>query len=216
MVLTILLIFFGWSPLNEWLTQQLNDSSVAGAVDPVVGAAAALTLKAWLIPIAAAVILLPIAAIVGLAVAGIWVMPLVLAHVGQRDYPHVQARGRHATVLSVWNAIWVSVAFVVGWVITLPLWLVPPLGLIASVLLWSFAFSRMMRVDALVDYADPMERRTIWRERNVGFWLIGLGCALINLFPPAWIFLPVFAGLVFAHYSFDSLERLREQQSYYS
>lgn len=210
MILAIILLWIGWTPVTEWLAQEVNDSALPGAVDPLIGTTAFLALKAWLIPVAAAFILLPLAGIAGLAVAAIWVMPMVLAHVGRRDYPDVQARGRHATVVSVWNAIWVSAIFVVGWVITLPLWLIPPLGFLLSIFWWTFAFTRMMRVDALVDHATIEERRTLWRDRSLGFWLLGLGCALLNLLPPAWVLLPVFSGLVFAHYSFDALRRLRQ------
>lgn len=210
MVLSIILIWVGWTPLTQWLAQEVNDSSLSGAVDPLIGTTAFLAIKAWLIPVAAAFILLPLAGIAGLAVAAIWVMPMVLSHVGRRDYPDVEPRGQHATVVSIWNAIWVSAIFVVGWLITLPLWLIAPFGFLLSIFWWTFAFTRMMRVDALVDHASIDERRTLWHDRSLGFWLLGLGCALLNLLPPAWVFLPVFSGLVFAHYSFDALRRLRQ------
>jgi len=107
----------------------------------------------------------------------------------------------------------VTALFVAGWLITLPLWLLPPLGLIVSLLLWTFAFNRMMRVDAVVDYASPEERKVLWRDRSAGYWMVGLVCALINLIPPAWVFLPVFAGLVYAHFSFEALRQLRHDDT---
>jgi len=213
MLLAIILLWFGWTPITTWLASLLNDSAIPGTVGPWVGTAGMAAMKAWMIPIAAAIILLPMAGIVGLAVAAIWVMPLVLAHVGQRNYPDVAEQGRHGVVISVWNAAWVSVVFVLGWLITLPLWLIPPLGLVLSLFWWSFAFSRMMRIEALVDHASPIERKRLLRDRNGGFWILGLVCAVINLFPPAWLFLPVFAGLVFAHYSFEALRQLRQLES---
>jgi len=211
LLLGIVLLWFGWTPLTEWLSGLLTESSVPGAVEPWISTAGFLALKAWLIPVAAFVILMPVAGIVGLAVAAVWVMPLVLAHVGKRDYPDVIPKGEHAVILSVWNAIWVSVLFVGGWLITLPLWLIPPLGLVLSLFWWSFAFSRMMRVDALVDHASPVERKVLWRQRNAGFWWLGFACAVLNLFPPAWVFLPVFSGLVFVHFGFESLRDLRRK-----
>lgn len=209
--LAIVLLWFGWTPMTSWLSDSLNESAMAGTLDAWIGPSAWLVFKAWVIPIAAAIVLLPVAGIVGLAVAAIWVMPLVLAHVGQRDYPDVAARGRHGVWISVWNALWVSVVFILGWLVTLPLWLIPPLGLVLSLFWWSFAFSRMMRVDALVDHASPAERKWLWRRRNGGFWLLGLVCALLNLLPPAWVFLPVFSGLAFAHFGFEALRQLRRE-----
>ena len=212
-VLFSILLWFGFTPLNEWLKAQFDQSAIALYADPWVGAAGLLWLKSWLIPFIALFMLLPMAGIAGLAVTAIWIMPWVLSHLSARNYPDVQALGRHATVLSVWNAIWVSVVFLLGWLITLPLWLIPPLGLILSVFWWTFAFTKMMRIDALVDHASPTERKTILHQRSKGFWVIGLICALVNLFPPAWVFLPVFSGLVFAHYSFEAIRELRHTES---
>lgn len=213
LVLGIVLFWLAWTPLTTWMSEYLTNSAVPGVVDPVIGAAGFLMLKAWMIPIVAAIVLMPLAGIVGLAVAAVWIMPMVLTFLGRRNYPDVQARGRHALIVSVWNALWVSVIFVLGWLITLPLWLIPPLGVVLSIFWWTFAYSRMMRVDAMADHASPKERKTLLRDKNAGYWMIGLACALINLLPPAWVFLPVFSGLVFAHYSFESLRQLRYQQS---
>ena len=126
-------------------------------------------------------------------------MPLVLRHVGHREYAGLALQGRHSTAVSVWNAVWVSAAFAAGWLLTLPLWLVPPMALILPVFWWAFAFSRMMRVDAIVEHASPAERRLLIQRHNGGFWVIGLICSLLNLLPPAWIILPVFSALVNAH-----------------
>lgn len=211
LILAILLLWVGFTPLSQWMAVQFDQSSVALYLDPVVGTAALLWLKAWLVPFLAIFMLLPLAGIIGLAVTAVWIMPWVLSHLSRHHYSDVKAQGRHATVISVWNALWVSVVFVLGWFVTLPLWLIPPLGLVLSVFWWAFAFTKMMRVDALVDHALPQERQLIWRQRHKGFWVIGLICALINLFPPAWVFLPVFSGLVFAHYSFEALRQIRAQ-----
>jgi len=83
---------------------------------------------------------------------------------------------------------------------------------VLSIFWWAFAFSRMMRVDAIVEHASPQERRLLLERHNLGFWTIGLICALLNLLPPAWIILPVYAGLVNAHYGLEALRRLREER----
>jgi hypothetical protein len=208
-VLTILLLWFGFTPLTEFIRAQIEQSALPTYVDPLIGAAGVLWLKSWLVPFIAIFMLIPIAGIVGLAVAAVWIMPWVLSHIASRNYPEIRAQGRQATLVSVWNAIWVSVVFVVGWLITLPLWLIPPLGLVLSLFWWTFAFTKMMRIDTLVDHANPGERKVILKQRNTGYWVIGFICALLNLFPPAWVFLPVFSGLVFAHYSLEAIRDVR-------
>jgi hypothetical protein len=103
--------------------------------------------------------------------------------------------------------------FVVGWLVTLPLWIFPPFALILPVLWWVFALTRMLRVDSLVEHANVQERKYLWSRLNSQYWLIGLIFALLNLIPPAWLVLPVFSALVFAHFSLENLRRLRQQEA---
>lgn len=212
LVSAFLLLWWFWTPLTDWLRDAAAQWTVVNRVDEWLVAVGLFSLKIYLVPLIAAAMLLPVSGILGLAIAAIFVMPLVLRHIAQRDYADVAPQGRFATPISVWNALWVSLAFGLGWLLTLPLWLVPPMAVLLSTFWWAFAFSRMMRIDAIVEHASPDERRILLRRNNAGFWLIGLICALINLLPPAWIFLPVFSALVFAHYGLESLRRLRQEK----
>ncbi|ARP88786.1 EI24 domain-containing protein [Bordetella genomosp. 9] len=208
----ILLLWFCWTPLTDWLRDEASTWSVVNDVDQWLVAVGLFSLKVYLVPVAAAAILLPVSGILGLAIAAVFVMPLVLRHVSQREYADVGKQGKFGTAVSIWNAGWVSVVFALGWLLTLPLWLVPPMAVLLSIFWWAFAFSRMMRVDAIVEHASPAERRILLRRHNVGFWVLGLLCSLINLLPPAWVFLPVFSALLFAHYGLDALQRLRQEK----
>jgi hypothetical protein len=103
--------------------------------------------------------------------------------------------------------------FALGWIVTMPLWLIPPMPLVLPVFWWTFAFTRMLRVDAIVEHASAKERKLVWRRHNRQLWLIGFCLALINLFPPAWLVLPVFSALVYAHFSLEALRQLRGQDA---
>ncbi|CCN17754.1 EI24 domain-containing protein [Bordetella bronchiseptica] len=209
----ILLLWLFWTPLNEWLRFEASQWQAINQVDDWMVAAGLFSLKIYLVPVIAAAILLPISGILGLAIAAVFVMPLVLRHVGGREYAGLARQGRNATAVSVWNALWVSLAFGAGWLLTLPFWLIPPMAVILSVFWWAFAFTRMLRLDAIVEHASPAERAILLKRHNSGFWLIGLVCSLLNLLPPAWIILPVFSGLVYAHYGLDALQRLRQERT---
>ena len=71
----------------------------------------------------------------------------------------------------------------------------------------------MMRLDAIVEHAIPAERRLLLGRHNGGFLAIGVLCSLLNLLPPAWVILPVFSALVYAHYGLDTLARLRQENT---
>jgi hypothetical protein len=205
----VALLWFFWTPLTDWLRLEVSQWDFVNNMDAWLVSIGLFSLKLYLIPVVAAAVLLPVSGVLGLAVAAVFVMPLVLRHVGERDYADVRRLGKFSTAVGLWNALWVVVVFGLGWLLTLPLWLVPPMAVLLSIFWWAFAFSRMMRIDAIVEHASPTERRLLIRRHNLGFWMIGLVCSLINLLPPAWVFLPVFSALVFAHYGLAALQAQR-------
>ncbi|MCF8171178.1 MAG: EI24 domain-containing protein [Candidatus Methylopumilus sp.] len=210
----IVLVSVALGPLTAWLNQQVTDSSLlidANEWLVSLGLFSLLSVKAWLLSLTALLLLLPASGILGLAVAAVFVMPLVVSHLSRHRYADVAKQGEYGFIVSFWNALWVSVVFMLGWVLTLPFWLFPPLGLLVSLLWWTFAFSRMMRLDSIVEHASAAERKILLARHGTGFWVIGLFCACLNLFPPAWVFLPVFSGLVYTHYGLASLRQLRSE-----
>lgn len=209
----IILLWAFWTPLTGWLNGQAADWDIVNQVDAWMVAIGLFSIKLYLIPILAVAILLPMSGILGLVIAAVFVMPIVLAHLDRRDYQGLRRNGEHSTAVSAWNAIWVGMLFALGWIVTMPLWLIPPMPLVLPLFWWTFAFTRMLRVDAIVEHASAKERKLIWRRHNRQLWLIGFCLALINLFPPAWLVLPVFSALVYAHFSLEALRQLRGQDA---
>ena len=207
----IILLWVFWTPLTAWLNAEAANWEIVNQIDEWMLALGLFSLKLYLVPMLAVAILLPMSGILGLVIAAVFVMPIVLRHLDKREYQGLSRQGKYSTAVGTWNAIWVGTLFVLAWLVTMPLWLIPPLPLVLPVILWAFAFTRMLRVDAIVEHASAQERRLIWRRHNRQLWLIGFGLALINLFPPAWLILPVFSALVFAHFSLESLRQLRSQ-----
>lgn len=205
----VILVWVFWSPLTEWLNVQSQDWGVVNTVDGWLLAIGLFSIKLYLIPLLAAGILLPMSGILGLIIAAVFIMPIVLGHLDRTAYPGVRRNGRNATVLSAWNAVWVGLLFVVGWLLTMPLWLFPPFAVLLPIFWWTFAITRMLRVDAVIEHADPDERRYLWKRHNRQWWLIGFCLALVNLLPPAWLIMPVFSSLVFAHFGLEALRQHR-------
>lgn len=205
----IVLLWAFWTPLTAWLDVQASQWDTISTIDDWMLAWGWVSVKFYMVPVMAAGILLPLAGILGLAIAAVFVMPLVLRHLERREYKGLQRRGEHAMAVGVWNAVVVGAVFVVGWVLTMPLWLFPPLAIVLPIFWWAFAFHRIMRVDALAEHASGVERRYLWRRHHASYWLMGLLLALLSLIPFMWLILPVFSALVFAHYSLEALRRYR-------
>lgn len=207
----VVLLWFFWQPLTGWMDQEASSWGLFNTVDGWLVALGMFSLKLWIVPLMSAGLLLPMAGILGLVIAAIFVMPIVLRHLERHDYRGLLRQGRHATALGTWNALWVGLLFCLGWFVTMPLWLVPPLALVLPVFWWAFALNRMLRVDAMVEHASPAERRLLWRRHVRQFWLLGVCLALLNLVPLFWFVMPVYSALVYAHFCLDGIERLRAE-----
>ncbi|MFA5665326.1 EI24 domain-containing protein [Castellaniella sp.] len=211
----IILLWLFWSPLTLWIDQFISAWGPLDALDQWLLAVGWFSLKLWmlpvLVPVMAAGLLLPMAGILGLVIAAIFVMPIVLRHLERHNYPGLKRQGRHVTVLGTWNAIWVGTLFCLGWLLTMPLWLLPPFALVLPVFWWAFAVNRMLRVDALIEHASPPERRLLWRRNSRLLWLLAGCLSLLNLIPLFWLVMPVFSALAYAHFCLDALRELRAQ-----
>ena len=77
---------------------------------------------------------------VAILLTALLVLPLMLNYLAERDYPDLARLGRDSFIESVRNSVGAAVLFAVGWVITLPLWLIPGVGLLLP-LAWLLAVS---------------------------------------------------------------------------
>ncbi|WP_025918275.1 EI24 domain-containing protein [Herminiimonas sp. CN] len=221
----------GLQPLIDWLQEYFlaNDGfRISGNVLALLGLGA---LKTVLVPLIAMWLLLPLMILTALLCIGLIAMPIIVRHVGQRHFPGLEARKGG----SFWGSLWMSASsfliFVLLWLMTLPLSLVPPLGLIVLTALWGWLTYRVMAYDALADYADAAERRAILRIHRWPLLVIGaasgalgaaptllwLGGALSVIFFPLlaaasiWLYVLVFVftGLWFQYYCLAALQKYR-------
>jgi hypothetical protein len=158
----------------------------------------------------------PLVLITASLIIGVVSMPMMVRHVAERDYPTLEKRaaggvaGMASNVGgSVWNAI-VALAFLaILAVVTLPLWLIPPLWPFIPVALFGWFNQRLFRYDALAEHGTPEEMRTIFKAEGGRMWVLGIVLALIGHIPVLGFFMPVLAGLAFIHYGFARLAELR-------
>lgn len=184
-------------------------------------------LKTVVVPLIAMWILLPLMILTALIFVGVMAMPVIAKHVGSRQYKELEARKGGTFLGSLWTSSSSFVIFLVLWIITLPLSLIPPLTFVIQPVLWGWLTYRVMAYDALADHADVAERKIILREHRWQLLLIGaiagamgaaptllwLGGALSVIFFPVlaagaiWLYVLVFifSGLWFQHYCMEAL-----------
>jgi CysZ protein len=131
----------------------------------------------------------PLALATALLIIEVVALPFILGRVAKRDYPGLERRHGGSQWQSLRNTLVAfAIAAAVG-LVTLPLWLLPGVGIVVSLALSSWLNYRSFRYDVLM--------------------VLALAAGGLTLVPILNLFAVPFAGLSFAHYLLQALERSR-------
>lgn len=203
--------WFVWTPLTDWLAAALlqGDGWLRRAFDwsgqgGMAGARSALGVAVALL------VLLPLMFVTAVAIVGVIAMPVVNRHLSAGPYRDVARRGSSAIVASLWNAVSSAMLFMVGYLASMPLWLLfGPLALVVPWFWWSWLTARIMRFDSLAEHADPAERRMLIRRWRRQYFGLSLAVTALNYVPPLFLVTPVLSALCFGHFSLAALRQAR-------
>ncbi|HJV28304.1 MAG TPA: EI24 domain-containing protein [Aromatoleum sp.] len=207
MALWSVIALFAWSPLVDGIMSWVQGWSFAGGwlTSSEVGAGVVLVL----IKLALALALFPLIYVTAALIVAVFALPMMLEEVAQRDYADLELRRGGSSFGSAWNAVLAAVIFFVGMAVSLPLWLIPGGGLVASVALTGWLNQRAFGYDALMLHADKAELAKLPRALRSSMLLLGGGCALLAYVPVINLVAPAFCGLAFVHFMLEALRRER-------
>ena len=177
----------------------------------------------------------PLIVVVSLLVVAGLMAPALTKLVGQRRFPSLEQKKGASFIGSMARSLGVTLLALVALVVSMPLWLIPPLVLILPPLIWGWLTYRVMSFDALAEHASPEERAVLLRAHRLPLLCIGVLCGYLGAAPSIvwasgllfaaaffvlvpiaiWIYTLVFAfsALWFAHYCLDALALLRAQRA---
>ncbi len=141
--------------------------------------------------------------------AAIVIMPLMLKQLAEADYRDVAPMGKDSFTAAAVNSIFASILFIVGWLLTLPLWIIPGLSLILPLLLMAWLNRRTFAYDALSMHATEVEWQTLRGQHKGSMFMLGLTMALLAHIPIIGLLVPALAALSFVHYGLETLRRSR-------
>ena len=192
-------------------------------------------LRLVLAPVLLLFLAIPVIVIVSLLFVAVFMTPAMVALVAERRFPKLERKKGGSLMASVFWSLGSTVLAVVALVLSIPLWLVPPLILVLPPLIWGWLTYRVMSYDALADHASSEERRQIFKEHRGSLLAIGIlsgylgaapsliwasGAMFVAMAPilvpvAIWVYTLVFAfsSLWFAHYTLSALELLRKKNN---
>ena len=235
LVLWGFLLYLGLQSLIDFLQLTLVPGSLyklAGAMLTFFGLSA---LQAFLVPLIAMWLLLPVMLFTALFFVSAVAMPLINRSIVRRYFPGLEKKRRAGWWRSVGFTLVSVFIFLLLWLAGLPLSLLVPLGLLLEPVLIGWLTYRVMAFDALAGHATVEERQTVMRQQRWQLWMVGIITGVLSALPgiiwlggALWIFvLPLFAavaiwlyvvlfmfsGIWFQLFCLDALERLRRTQA---
>ncbi len=223
LVLGFAILYFAATPLMD-LIQSLYDRY---ELNGYFGASA---FKMIMVPLILMVLLLPLTLVLVTLIMNVLAMPAIVKHVSARQYPGLEEKKGGTIMGGLMLNVVTMLKFVPIWLVTLPLYIFPPLAIAVQVILFGRLNARVMAYDALADHASAEEFAAIVKLHARDLTTIGvisgacgaipglvwLGGAITFLFPvlaplSIWLFIMVFifTALWFQYYCMQALEELR-------
>ncbi|MBV5297525.1 MAG: EI24 domain-containing protein [Rhodoferax sp.] len=235
MGLSLGLGYLYWDLALDWVRQLIDASSLIDTVSGWLQSLGLGGLKSVLAPLIVIFAVTPLIVVVSLLVVALLMAPALTALVAEKRFPTLERKRGSSFFASLMWSLLATVSALLALLVSVPLWLIPPLILILPPLIWGWLTYRVMAFDALADHASGEERREIFRRHRLALLGIGLFCgylgaapsliwasgallaaAFVVLVPLAiWIYTLVFAlsSLWFAHYCLAALQALRAERA---
>lgn len=234
-VLSFVLGFFFWdgavSAVSDWLQANALLQTVLGWLDQV-GMSSMRTVFA---PLLVLVLATPVIVLLCLLLVALFMTPAMVELVAQRRFARLERKRGGSLVIGLLWSLGSTLVALLALVVSIPLWLIPPLVLILPPLIWGWLTYRVFAFDALAVHASAAERRSLLREHRSSLLVMGIlsgylgaapsllwasGALFVALAPllvpvAIWIYTLVFAfaSLWFAHFALAALDRLRAAES---
>lgn len=173
----------------------------------------------------------PLVVIASLMAVSLFMTPGLTRYVADRRFDQLERKhGGNFWQSLGWSLL--SVLLALGaMLLTLPMWLVPPLAMVLPALIWGWLTYRVMAFDVLAEFASREERHRLLARHRMSLLAMGVvtglmgaapsvvwasgalfAAAFVILIPVAiWIYMLVFAfaSLWFAHFALAALHELR-------
>ena len=187
--------------------------------------------RAVIAPLILVVLAIPVVVVVSVLLVALMMTPAIANLVVARRFPALERRHGAGALKSALFSLGCTLVALLALLVSLPLWLIPPLVLVLPPLIWGWLTYQVMSFDVLADHASAVERRALLAQHR---WpLLGIGVvtgylgaaptllwaasAVTLVFAPflivisIWLYMLVFAfsSLWFAHYALAALAQMR-------
>lgn len=193
--------WFAWQPIATWIITELPDWSWLVWFGP------------WLAHIAVFFVFAPLVYFTAILLVAVFALPRMMTLIVARDYPDISRQGSISAAFwgSLGNTLAAGIIFIVGWLLTLPLLLIPGALFILPIAWSAWLNQRAFRFDALAEHAQSAERLSLIRRERGNLYGAGLISSLVAHVPLVNLLAPAFAAVLFVHLCLSALRAMRNE-----
>ncbi|MDH5856011.1 EI24 domain-containing protein [Lampropedia aestuarii] len=193
-VAALVLGYFYWGAAVMTVTDWMHASVIWTWVDGRLSELGAQNVTAIFAPLLVVLLVSPILVILSLLLVTMLMTPAMAKQVATKRFPGLKPQAGSTFWRSLGWSLSSTVMALLALVVTLPLWLIPPMALILPPLIWGWLAYRVMSFDALVEYTSSAERKAILEQHRWPLLVIGIICGFLGAMPSiVWA-----SGLIFA------------------
>jgi len=158
-------------------------------------------LQAFRSALAAIVVLagvLPVVILLSLLLVALCMTPAIVRLVAERRFPLLEKKRGGTLAQSVAASLGATLLALILIVLSMPLWLVPPLVMVLPPLIWGWLTYRVFGFDVLAEHASADERRAILKEHRIPMLTMGVICGYLGAVPSLIWAISGVTGIIFA------------------
>ena len=229
------LAWFFWEPAIEGVRQFMLDTPLLAPVTEWIDKFTGGVFRSVIGPLIVVVLAVPVMIVASLLLVSAFMGSTVVNLVARRRFETLERQHGGRWWQALWWSLGSTVLALAILVVSLPLWVIPPLALLVPPLVWGWLTYRVMVYDALADHATHEERLAVMRRHRTPLLVIGIVSGYLGAAPSliwamgalalpmmpllipvfVWLYTLVFvlAALWFTHYSLAALDELRREQA---
>ncbi|NCW25838.1 MAG: hypothetical protein EBV84_10755 [Betaproteobacteria bacterium] len=149
---------------------------------------------------------LPLSWLFVLLISGLFVTPVIRADLIRRDYPDLRDHKGGGWIGDMGQTLFIFLRLALGLLLLLPLWFfVPWLASLLFIALMAWSTASIFLIDCLSGLTSLRQREAMMQAERPSFWVLGGLVSAMGSFPLMWLLAPIFASVVFGHFSLSRL-----------
>ena len=126
---------------------------------------------------------LPVVIVLSLLLVALCMTPAIVQLVAERRFPLLEKKRGGTLAQSVLASLGATLLALALIVLSMPLWLVPPLVLVLPPLIWGWLTYRVFGFDVLAEHASADERRALLKAHRAPMLVMGVVCGYLGALP---------------------------------